>query len=288
MKINEIEAKLENRRIFGYKSDGNTVTAHRWKVFPLTGNLYLQEPKVDRYGQRYSHVAIFFPGVQIGLDVGLLTSWQLDQYSTEDVAVKLRSYATVEALSDAISAQMEIDGHIKDSHIAFVRQYDQEQANKMQAYKRDWTERRDRERQATIEERERLEKQEREEHERAVRKKLEKAEQVIVSCGYIKNEMIDGKPLFLHLFDKYGVKIAARTRGWVTEKLTDIMQCKDGSANISRRTTRKGEKVSNGFVTAYFELRNYLMAAQASHEEGEVGDCCTEEELNHLFGKEAS
>ena len=164
MKINQIEANLENKQVYGYKRDGDTVTAHRWKVFHLSGNLYLQEPQADKYGQRYTHIALFFPNVKIGLDIGMLSGWQLDQYSAEDVERRI-SFTTVEAFRDIINAQMTNGEHIKDSYIAFVRQYDEAQADKMQSYKKGWRECKERERQVEIAERERREARERQERE---------------------------------------------------------------------------------------------------------------------------
>lgn len=282
MEINQIEANLENRQVYGYKHDGNTVTAHRWKVFHLSGNLYLQEPQTDKYGQRYAHIALFFQNVKIGLDVGILSGWQLDQYSAEDVERRI-SFAMVEAFRDTINAQMANGEHIKDSYIAFVRQYDDVQAGKMQSYKKEWRERNERERQAAISERERREARERKERERAIAEAVEKAEQAIISGGYISNKEIYGKPLFLHLFDKNGITVPIRSRGWIIDTLASVTQNNNGSASVSVRKSCK--RVSNGFVSAYFELRNYLINAREEAEDASTEDYCTEEELAHLFGK---
>lgn len=258
MKLNQIEAAIENRQVYGYKRDGNTVTAHRWKVFHITGNLYLQEPQSDSYGQRYAHVVLFFPGVKIGLDIGMLSSWQLDQYTVEDVASRF-SVSTVDALNDLLIGRMENAEHIKDSYIAFVRQYDIVLADRMATYKADYIQRMEQKRQEAHEERARREEQERLDRERAIADELAKAEQEIINGGYVENKMIDGKPLFLRLFDAYGIKIAPRSRGWIIDKLKSVTSCADGSATVSSLATRKGEKISQGFCDAYYELRNHLI-----------------------------
>lgn len=284
MKINQIEENLENKQVYGYKRDGNTVTSHRWKVFHLSGNLYLQEPQIDKYGQRYAHIALFFQNVKIGLDVGMLSGWQLDQYSAEEVERRI-SFVTVDAFRDTINAQMASGEHIKDSYIAFVRQYDEVQAEKMQSYKKEWRERKEHERQAEIAERERREAQERQERERTTAEAVEKAEQAIISGGYIGNKEIDGKPLFLHLFDKNGITVPIRSRGWIIERLASVTQHSNGTASVSASVSVKNKNVSKGFVSAYFELRNHLIKAQEEAEDENTEDYCTDEELAHLFGK---
>lgn len=258
MKLNQIEAALENRQVYGYKRDGNTVTAHRWKVFHIAGNLYLQEPQVDSYGQRYAHVALFFPGVKIGLDIGMLSSWQLDRYTVEDVASRF-PVSTVDALNELMAGRMESDEHIRDSYIAFVRQYDLAFAQKLEAYKAEYIRRMEQKRQEAHEERAHREEQERLDRERAIADELAKAEQAIINGGYVENKMLDGKPLFLRLFDKHGIKIAPRSRGWIIDKLKSVTSCADGSATVSRLAARQGEKISQGFCDAYYELRNHLI-----------------------------
>ena len=258
MKLNQIEAALENRQVYGYKRDGNTVTAHRWKVFHITGNLYLQEPQADSYGQRYAHVVLFFPCVKIGLDIGMLSSWQLDRYTVADVASRF-TVSTVDALNELMAGRMESDEHIRDSYIAFVRQYDLAFAQKLEAYKAEYIRRMEQKRQAEHEERARREDQERIDRERAIADELAKAEQAIINGGYVENKMIDGKCVFLRLFDKYGIKIAPRSRGWIIDKLKSVTSCADGSATVSRLAARQGEKISQGFCDAYYELRNHLI-----------------------------
>lgn len=115
---------------------------------------------------------------------------------------------------------------------------------------------------AEREERRRIEEQERIEREQAISEKLAQAEKAIINGGRIENETLDGKLLFLRLFDKYGVKLAIRSRGWVIDKLKSVVQCEDGSATVYRLITRKGEKISEGFTEAYYKLRHILIDAQ--------------------------
>ena len=259
MKINQIERPLENRQVYGYKSDGNTVTAHRWKVFKLDGNLYLTEPKSTKYGETYAHLVLFFPGVKIGLDIGTLIRWQLYQYDIEDVTRRV-PFATKDTFREAFTATMENGGFLKNSYIAFVRQYDEEMANKMMRYKIEWEERKERERQAKIAEQNRLEEIERKKHEQAIAEMIKDAENRIISGGRIENKIVDGKPMLLRLFDDHGIKIAPRSRGWVIDKLTEVIQRDNGSSSATFRKSYNGEKISEGFCRAYFELRNCLIA----------------------------
>ena len=110
-------------------------------------------------------------------------------------------------------------------------------------------------------ERLRREEQERIEREQEIETAIAQAEQKIISSGYIENENVYGKLLFLRLFDKYGVKVPIRTRGWIINKLVAVNQHSDGGANIRIRSTRKNEKVSGGFWDAYCVLRTMLIEA---------------------------
>lgn len=109
--------------------------------------------------------------------------------------------------------------------------------------------------------------QEQNTRENEIAAELAKAEQKIISSGYIENKNLYGKLLFLRLFDKYGVKVAIRSRGWIIDKLKSVNQHTDGSANISFRATRKGERASQGFWDAYVELRDILIKAKQEAEE---------------------
>jgi hypothetical protein len=92
---------------------------------------------------------------------------------------------------------------------------------------------------------------------------LAKAEQKIISSGYIENKNLYGKCIFLRLFDKYNIKVPIRSRGWIIDKLKSVTQYENGSANISRWATRKNEKISQGFWDAYVELRGILIETNA-------------------------
>lgn len=258
IKINQLETTLENRQVYGYKRDGNTVTAHRWKVFHLSGNLYLQEPQADQYGQRYTHVVLFSHDVKIGLDIGMLSAWQLDQYSVEDVVNRI-GFSDVDTFSAMIRAQMEHNGYIKNSYIAFVSEYDMTLARKMEAYKAEWLDCREKQQEAERAERERKEEQKRKEQEKALSEAIEQAEKKILSGGRIENTEINGKCLFLHLFDKHGVNVAIRSRGWIIDKLKAVIKSADGSTQVSFKPTRNGEKISNGFCNAFYELCDILL-----------------------------
>lgn len=109
--------------------------------------------------------------------------------------------------------------------------------------------------------------QEQNARENEIADELAKAEQKIISSGYIENKNLYGKLLFLRLFDKYGVKVAIRSRGWIIDKLKSVNQHTDGSANISFMATRKGERASQGFWDAYVELRDILIKAKQAAEE---------------------
>lgn len=121
-----------------------------------------------------------------------------------------------------------------------------------------------------IEERKRREEQDRIERYRALADELEKAEQAIIDGGYIENKNINGKCVFLRLFDKYDIDIAIRTRGWIINKLTSVIQKENGGASLTFRRKTKTEKVSHSFVVAYFKLRDMLIKAKQKAEAAPV------------------
>lgn len=121
-----------------------------------------------------------------------------------------------------------------------------------------------------IEERKRREEQDRIERYRALADELEKAEQTIIDGGYIENKNINGKCVFLRLFDKYDIDIAIRTRGWIINKLTSVIQKENGGASLTFRRKTKTEKVSRSFVVAYFKLRDMLIKAKQKAEAAPV------------------
>lgn len=265
-KLNQIEAPLENCQAYGYKPDGNTVTAHRWKVCHLTGDLYLQQPYDGQYGQRFAHVVLIADGVKIGLDVDTIGNCQLDYSSIADVEKRI-GFSTLAEFNACVLSAIENNGYIKNSYIAFVEQYDGKLAQRMEDYKTAWTARREREETERRAEIERKEEQERIEREQVISEKLAQAEKAIINGGRIENEMLDGKLLFLRLFDKYSVKLAIRSRGWIIDKLKSITQYNDGHISIYFARLRDTDKASRGFVDAYFELRDLLIDAQKASED---------------------
>lgn len=262
MLINQIETTPESRQVYGYKRDGNTVTAHRWKVFPLVDSLYLQEPVADQYGQRYAHIVFLLDGVKIGLDVGMLTSWQIDNYSVEDVAAHV-GFSDADTFKAHIRADMENGLHIRDSYIAFVRQFDAPLAEEMQIYKAPFLQRREKQEQERRAEMERREQQEREQRARELAEAIAEAEKKILTGGRIENIEIGGKCLFLHLFDARGIDVPIRSRGWIASKLTAVIKCGE-SVSVVISPTRKGEKVSSGFSAAWYDLARALKKEESA------------------------
>jgi hypothetical protein len=252
MFINQIETTPENRQVYGYKRDGNTVTAHRWKVFPLVDSLYLQEPVTDKYGQRYAHIVFLLDGVKIGLDVGMLNSWQIDEYSAEDVAERV-GFRDLDSFSAHVRADMKKGGFVRDSWISFVRQFDVQFSDEMQACKADYLARLEKQQEERRAEMERREQQEREQRARELDEAIADAEKKILTGGRIENIEIAGKCLFLHLFDARGIDVPIRSRGWIAQKLTAVIKCGE-SVSVVMSTKRKGEKVSSGFSAAWYAL----------------------------------
>ena len=119
------------------------------------------------------------------------------------------------------------------------------------------------------EERARREEQERLDRECAIADDLAKAEQAIVNGGYVENKMLYGKPLFLRLFDKHGIDLAIRSRGWAINKLRGFEQHNDGMITIRYRQTRKNERISDGCFAAYCKLRELLKKEEGEKREQE-------------------
>jgi hypothetical protein len=263
--LNNLLGSFERRQVYGYKRDGNTVVAHRWNVARLTDNLYLQEPWTDAYGQRFAHVVLVRPDSKIGLDVGSIGDYQLQNYGRDFLAERI-GFSTVDEFNAQMNAAIENGDYIRNSYIAFVQQYDSALAKRMEAAKAAYLERREKREAERRAEYIRKQEQQRREREQEIADEITKAEQTIINGGKIDNTMTDGKYLFLRLFEKHGVKVAIRSKGWIIEKLVYVLQNVDGGAQVSFRKSSKYEKISGGFTSAYWELREILLAEQREAE----------------------
>ena len=264
--LNNLLKNFERRQVYGYKRDGNTVVAHRWNVARLTDNLYLQEPWTDAYGQRFAHVVLVRPDSKIGLDVGSIGDYQLQNYGRDFLAERI-GFSTVDEFNAQMNAAIENGDYIRNSYIAFVQQYDSALAKRMEAAKAAYLERREKREAERRAEYIRKQEQQRREREQEIADEITQAEQAIISGGKIDNTVTDGKCLFLRLFEKHGVKVAIRSKGWIIEKLVYVLQNVDGGAQVYFRKYSKYEKISGGFTSAYWELREILLNAQREAEE---------------------
>lgn len=263
MKLCEIAKDLENRQVFGYKRDGNTVTAHRWKVFPVVGNIWLREPKEDSYGITHYKICLFLPDVKIGLDFGSIDEYQFAEWDENDLIE--RRYLTFAYYSPAEFLRMEEQKvgescWIKNSEIEFLRQFAPAEAERLQIYHDEQTKAREERNKARHDEYLRKEAERKAVEERILSEKLDAAENTIRAGGRIENETVNGKPLFFHLFERNGMEIPIKTKGWIADKLRYILVDRSENIRVCFKQS-KNAKISQSFVNCYFDLQRKILSA---------------------------
>lgn len=265
MKLCEIAKDLENRQVFGYKQDGNTVTAHRWSVYHVTGNIWIHESAPDQYGQVSPRVCLFFPGVKIGLDLFAFTPYQLMTWEDSELISKMdflnMGFSDESDFIRSAENRMNDGAWIKNTEIAFVRQFAPDLADRMTAYhdeKSREREEKDRERREAARKRAEEESAERE---RITAEKIDEAERAIKAGREFQNETVFGKSLFNLVLDRNEIPVPIRTRGWIADRLKTVLvvpECR--SVSISFWKASKTAKASQTVYELIWTLYNKLTA----------------------------
>ena len=223
MKLNELKTELENRQVFGYKPDGNTVTAHRWSVYRATGNIWIHEPDPDQYGQVFPRVCLFFPGVKIGLDLFSIGLYQMMNWEESELISKMdflnMGFSDESDFIRSAENRMNSGAWVKNSEIAFVRQFNADFADRMTAYHDEKSREREEKDRERIEAARKHAEEEAAEQERITAEKINSAEQSIKAGKPFQNESVFGKSLLNLLFDRNEIPVPIRTRGWIAEHL---------------------------------------------------------------------
>lgn len=260
MKLNQIEAPIENRQVYGYKPDGNTVTLHRWKVFRVSDTMYMQEPRTDKYGQVYTHVCLFLPGVKYGLDMGSVGQWQLDQYTADDLIQRF-GFPTQQDYIDNANSRIRENSWIKNSEVKFAEQFAPDLSKAMQDFHdAQVRERQERSARAKAEARAKEEAERAEQH-RQIDCKLREAEETIRDGGRIVNANLYGKPLVSLLMDRHNITVPLRTKGWIYEKLASVTY--NASGRPITLTYRRASKTQKGSAAVWDYLEQLAASIKA-------------------------
>ena len=262
MKLREIAKDLENRQVFGYKPDGNTVTAHRWKVYHIAENLYMTEMTAPKnYGEPHAHVCAFFPGVKIGFDLGTICRWQINEYNETDVLDMCAWCSSPEKFIASLEKRMQEGKWLKNSEIAFVKQFDPEAANRMTAYHDEKSREREEKNEERREAAQKREEEERAERERITAEKIADAERIIKTGKRLENESVFGKSLLNLVLDRNEIPVPIRTRGWISERLKTVQvvpECRSISVSFIKKSANG--KASETVYSLVWDLYKKLTA----------------------------
>ena len=265
MKLCEIAKNLENRQVFGYKQDGNTVTAHRWTVYHATGNIWIHEPDPDEYGQVFPRICLFFPGVKIGLDLFSIGLYQFMNWEDSELISKMdflnMGFADESDFIRAAENRMNTGSWVKNSEIAFVRQFAPAFADRMTAYHDEKSREREEKDRERIEAARKHSEEEAAERERITAEKIDAAEREIKAGREFQNETVFGKSLFNLVLDRNEIPVPIRTRGWIADRLKTVRivpECR--SVSISFWKASKTAKASQTVYELIWTLYNKLTA----------------------------
>lgn len=173
MTIAELNTPLERRRMIEYGADGCKVVRHWHNVRNALGNVWLTEPETDEYGRTEVIVFIAFPGMD-GMKLGSIGG--LDWRTVEDISGF--DYAAPEDMCIWLDERAEQGKFIGNAQIEFVRQFDEQRANRYAEARAAYYERKE------AEEQTRREQRQREEAEKQAERERIDAEARALYCGF--------------------------------------------------------------------------------------------------------
>lgn len=251
---------LENRQVYGYKPDGNTVVLHRWKVHHVIGNLYLRETQTDQYNQIYAPLCVFLPDHKYGLHLCTVGRYDIEKADASEILRYANWSESKAEIENHFAEQINNEQWIKNSEIQFVRQFNSELADRMQEY-HDLAAKK---RYARNEEWKELARkrmaEEQAQRERETEKAIENAIITLREGQSLTNQEIHGKAIVNLLFDHFGIEVPLRTKGWINNSLASIQIPHDGVPSLYYRKHSKNAKSSETIWQLLVQLESAIAA----------------------------
>ena len=244
MKISEIQNGFHQKKIITFANDGCTAVTKKMMLQQISGYLYKGKDNTDPDHQVHCRFYVFYPELDIGLDVGGVM--YPGEMTVEEVAARvdpamLKGPNAVIAELDRAVAE---GGRVMNAQIELARHIVPERVDGYIQARQHFLDLR-----AAQEERAR---QKRAEEHKAfcqaknaeAQKQLEQALEIIRSGGKLENHFIAFYPSYYdcrsyriinYLARKYGVNIPLKVQGWINGKLIQVT-IQDGHAERIRHT----------------------------------------------------
>lgn len=241
MTLSEITTPYEQKQMYHYLSDGNTVKLSNIRVKLIREPYYMSEPKTDKYGNTYADIYVWYPKYDDGCGMKLtnlrtdtevekLCAYNDDTYETPEKFIK-----EVVNLDYPRMLEVSIIGEMNPELVPFLMK-------KRDAY----LEARARKEAESKRIQEEADKKYVSEQNEILKNTVKNAVEILKHDGVLKNITVteyrdkydySEYKLVNYLSRKYGVKIPLRTQGWINSTLAEI-------------------KIENGTMTTYKRMSN--------------------------------
>lgn len=232
IQLKDINTLVVKRKVIMFDSTGNKAVYHNKEVRQVTGNIYIGETEGTDYYKYYSAYAIF--GDKIGLYVGRLTNAErVDKI--EELIPKSHLSSFDDYITD-IEDRIANNRWINCVEREYIRNYRPDLVANIEVARAAYKAKQEEQREARAAERkaERIAKAERCNAE--FMEVINKAIATLKNGGCVENKYMDlmenpdeagyheykHYTTFTYLFDKYGIKLPIRTRGFVIDRLASV------------------------------------------------------------------
>lgn len=241
MILSEITTPYEQKQMYHYLKDGNTVKLSSIRVKLIRKPYYMSEPKTDEYGNTYADIYVWYPKYDDGCGIKLmnlrtdtevekLCAYNDDAYETPEKFIR-----TVTELTYPRMLEIFLVNEINPDLVPFLTRKRDEYLKAKSAIESE--QRRTQER---------IDMEFVSEQNEILKSTVEKAVEILKHDGILKNETIteyrnrydfSEYKLINYIARKYGVKIPLKTQGWINSTLAEI-------------------KIENGEMTTYKRMSN--------------------------------
>lgn len=275
IQIKDVNTPIVKKKVVMFDSTGNKAVYHKKEVRQVTGNIYIGKTEGTDYYKYYSAYAIF--GDRIGLYVGRLTDFE-----RVDKIEELIPKSHLSSFDDYITA---IENRIANNkwincvEREYVRNYRPDLVANIEVARAAYKEKQEEQREARAAERKAERIAEAERCNAEFMEVINKAIATLKNGGCVENKSIDlmenpdeagyheykHYTTFTYLFDKYGIKLPIRTRGFVIDRLASVTYNEE-KQSMQYSYMRKGN--SKGSSKLYDYL--YALVDKIKNESEEV------------------
>lgn len=266
MRINELQTEYEKHRVIMYNTHGDKAVYHNKNMRKIIDGIYAGEPENDGYNNWYCNIYGLFDGTNVGIYIYNVRT----DYTTDEVIDRIRkSYCdTLEHFLQLMENKIAADDHIQLTAIEYIKNVKPEMENDMWESRKRYAEKRaaknkEREEQRKQEDAEFIARENKESED-----KIKAALEIIKTHGTLNNDDVifyesrysyKKSCVLNYLFDKYGIKLPIRTRGFVSNNITTVIIKENNSVNYTywKHGNSKG---SNAVYEYIFKLIDAVKA----------------------------